>query len=780
MFVAMVGIVVLFGWAWNIEILKSLLPGLVSMKANTALGFLFSGVTLYLLAVHQSSALTRALRRLLIGSLTLLGIVTLAEYAGGWDFGIDKLLFSDQHLEAFTVYQGRMSLFTALCFSLLGFAMMLVELRRHWVIAQTLALLSLVLPILSLGGYMFGNLTFLTLGNSSTLAVHTAGTFLLVIANLMGLTKSHGLLARWQASFLKISATAVLLVTLLAASAIFFGIETRKQASEDAARAYQDIAQLEDIAADAQQFRQTILNAAQTETITQNEIPILDRASGNYLKAESMATRNALQNSKFNNLKSICYKLNSLTIAIISARHHQAGESTMAIWTTGGGDQQVQQLDSLTHSLIKAKLDQLKTNLDVLNTETSAASLASGIAMSFALLTLLIGGIRLRRELIDRKLAELQAQENQMRFEATFDQAAVGIAHVAPDGQWLRVNDKTCQIVGYSREELLRITFQEITHPDDLDADMRFVQQVLSGEIAHYTMAKRYLHRTGKIVWIRLTVSLTRKKDGQPDYFISVIEDINQAKLADLELKRLHLQANELMGQQVVAQTIMALAHELNQPLNAAASYSEAALRLLKTNATDTNRLTEVLRLNVAEIRQAGEVLKDLLHNTHSDEEDSEPIELNSTLNEAVRMFQRELYEQPPSIQLETAGGEIHVSAKKLVLEKVLMNLLWNAYQASLSGTDEHIPANILIRITPAAETVVVSVIDQGTPLAPTVAEKLFSPFFTTKVHGVGMGLTISRALIESYQGTLWYEPVNGQTAFHFSILPANKPYTTP
>lgn len=121
-------------------------------------------------------------------------------------------------------------------------------------------------------------------------------------------------------------------------------------------------------------------------------------------------------------------------------------------------------------------------------------------------------------------------------FEATFEQAAVGIALVSPDGHWLRVNQKFCEIVGYGKKDFLTGTFLDITHPDDLAEDLVEVNRLLAGEIATYSLEKRYHHKNGGVVWANLTVALVRKADGTPDYFISVIEDIQTRKQAELAL----------------------------------------------------------------------------------------------------------------------------------------------------------------------------------------------------------------------------------------------------
>lgn len=141
--------------------------------------------------------------------------------------------------------------------------------------------------------------------------------------------------------------------------------------------------------------------------------------------------------------------------------------------------------------------------------------------------------------LLEMTLEQTEAlKESEQRFRATFNQAAVGIAHVGLNGQWLMVNQKLCEIVGYSPEELLKITFQDITYPEDLNSDLNYVSQVLAGQIPTYSMEKRYIRKDGSVIWINLTVSLVREDTGEPKYFISVVEDIHQRKLSETALKR--------------------------------------------------------------------------------------------------------------------------------------------------------------------------------------------------------------------------------------------------
>ncbi len=140
----------------------------------------------------------------------------------------------------------------------------------------------------------------------------------------------------------------------------------------------------------------------------------------------------------------------------------------------------------------------------------------------------------------------LALQESEERFRATFEQAAVGIAHVATDGKWLMVNQKLYELLGYTREELLERTFQDITYPEDLDTYMEYVRQMLADEIQTYSMEKRYIRKGGSPIWINLTVSLVREtllpgqatQKDKPKYFIAVIENIAGRKQAEEALNR--------------------------------------------------------------------------------------------------------------------------------------------------------------------------------------------------------------------------------------------------
>jgi PAS domain S-box-containing protein len=368
-----------------------------------------------------------------------------------------------------------------------------------------------------------------------------------------------------------------------------------------------------------------------------------------------------------------------------------------------------------------------------------------------------------------RKLADQQLRESEEVNRATFEQAAAGIAHVGTDGRWLRVNDKLCAILGYSREELLQMTFQDITHPNDPETDLNYVRQMLAGEIQTYSAENRYIRKDGSLVWINLTVSLVRTAAGEPKHFISVVEDITERKGAEEEMQRLRLQ---LWHADRVAQTgaiTASLAHELNQPLTGILSTAQAGLRFLASGKTDPTLTHEILTNIVHDTKRAGAVINGLRAMLRRKETQREPLSLADTIREILHLLHSELVSRQVEYRLQVES-DCQVLADKAQIQQVLLNLIMNALEAMQSQPLERRRLELTFGRTSAGEAQV-AVRDSGPGIASDQQEKLFLAFWTTKPQGMGIGLSISYSIIESHGGRLWCanNPDGGAT-FHFTV----------
>ncbi|MGV8992123.1 MAG: PAS domain S-box protein [Thiobacillus sp.] len=202
-----------------------------------------------------------------------------------------------------------------------------------------------------------------------------------------------------------------------------------------------------------------------------------------------------------------------------------------------------------------------------------------------------VGGIVIFSEdITERIVSEKALRDSEARFAATFDQAAVGIAIVSPEGHWLRVNQKLCDIVGYDEPALLSKTFQDITHPDDLDIDLGYVRQMLAQVISNYSMEKRYIRKDGSLIWINQTVSLVWKPNGEPDYFISVVENIHARKLGEDALHESETRFRHLFEQNPVPMLV----------------YERGSLHMLAVNAAFVRHYgyshDEVLKMRLTDL----------------------------------------------------------------------------------------------------------------------------------------------------------------------------------
>ena len=200
-------------------------------------------------------------------------------------------------------------------------------------------------------------------------------------------------------------------------------------------------------------------------------------------------------------------------------------------------------------------------------------------------------------DITERKQAEDTLRESEERFSSAFEQAPIGVALVSPDGRWLKVNRALCDLVGYSEAELLARTFQDITHPEDLESDLENVRRIIAGETRSYQMEKRYVHAGGHLVTVLLNVSLVRDRQGQPRYFISQIQDITERKLAEQALRtstdeisrtNLALQAEVVertraedaadAANRSKSEFLANMSHEIRTPLNGVVGMTELVL----------------------------------------------------------------------------------------------------------------------------------------------------------------------------------------------------------
>jgi PAS domain S-box-containing protein len=204
--------------------------------------------------------------------------------------------------------------------------------------------------------------------------------------------------------------------------------------------------------------------------------------------------------------------------------------------------------------------------------------------------------------------SDVTLRQSEERFRSMFELAAIGIAQIAPDGKVLRVNQRFTDILGYTRDELTTVTFRDITHPDDLGASDRFVQEMLEGDRDNFSTEKRYCRKDGSIVWANLSVALVRNESNGPLYFIAVIEDISQRRHAEDLLNEEQGVLRRLIELQEAERRLVA--HDIHDGFAQDVVGAQMQLQGVlgdptsETNHADLRRIVEIMNKAIKECRR--------------------------------------------------------------------------------------------------------------------------------------------------------------------------------
>ena len=351
-------------------------------------------------------------------------------------------------------------------------------------------------------------------------------------------------------------------------------------------------------------------------------------------------------------------------------------------------------------------------------------------------------------DITEHAKAEEALQQSESRFRVIFDQAAAGVNLVSLDGQFLRVNRRYCEITGYSEEELLRLRFRDITHPDDMADDRERARRLLDGETDTASVDKRYIRKDGSAVWVHTTSSLLRSASGEALHFVSLVEDITERKRAEEEKVKLEEQLRHAQKMESLGRLAGGVAHDFNNHLTVITGYCDMLLMRLEPG--------DPQRAEVEEIRAAGDraatLTQQLLAFSRRQIAEPKPLNLNDVISEGGKMLRRLIGEDIEiETRLDTAAGV--VIADRGQMNQVLMNLVINARDAMPSGgkiviettNADFTPGSAeLPKDATAGAYVALYLSDTGVGMDPETLQHIFEPFFTTKGAGIGTGLGLS------------------------------------
>ena len=357
------------------------------------------------------------------------------------------------------------------------------------------------------------------------------------------------------------------------------------------------------------------------------------------------------------------------------------------------------------------------------------------------------------------KQEEEALEKSEARFRSYFDLHLHGIAITSVTKGWMQVNDKLCLMLGYSRDEIIRMTWTEMTHPDDLAADLEQFELVLSGKIEQYTMDKRFIRKDGSIVWTSLGVGCVRTSDGSVDYIIALLVDINDRKQAENAVKVKNVELERFTR---------AVSHDLKSPLVTIRTFLGHLIEDMA--AGDKTKVAQDLAFVHSSAEKMNALLDDLLKLS----------QVGSIINPSVEASFQDIAQEALVLtagRIDKRGVRVEVTEKlvmlygdRMRLVEVFQNLIDNAVKFMGEQTEP------LIQI--GAETKhgesIFFVRDNGMGIDLRHKDRLFLLFerFNPEIKGTGLGLALVKRIVEMHGGRVWAESegLGKGSCFWFSL----------
>ena len=311
--------------------------------------------------------------------------------------------------------------------------------------------------------------------------------------------------------------------------------------------------------------------------------------------------------------------------------------------------------------------------------------------------------------------------------------------------------------------------FTAFTDPEDAEADWSLFSDLLSGKHDHYHLEKRYRRKGGALVWGDLTVYIVRDDRGQAMFSIGMVQDITDRKRAEAALQEARAELAHVARVTTLGELAASIAHEINQPLAAIVADAEASLHWLAADPPDIDSVREAPAGVASDGHRAAEVIQRIRALCRRTDPQRDRLDINDVIREVVLLARHEVLGHRVSLRTDLASALPTVLGDRVQLQQVMINLVINGMEAMAPVTDR--PRELLIRSQYEADQVLLAVQDSGTGIDPDNADRMFGAFFTTKPSGMGIGLSISRSIIEAHGGRLWASPNAGPGAtFQFSL----------
>jgi PAS domain S-box-containing protein len=376
----------------------------------------------------------------------------------------------------------------------------------------------------------------------------------------------------------------------------------------------------------------------------------------------------------------------------------------------------------------------------------------------------IIGASKIARDITEQKRAEDALRESEERFKAIFNQVVSGISQTDLDGRFVLVNDRFCQIVGRTKEELMTLRMQDITHPADLPENIELFQRLVRDGVA-FEIEKRYVRPDGSDVWVHNSASVVTDRGGRPQYAIADVVDISARKQAEELIRRSNIklkQANDNLQQFAYSMT-----HDLQEPLRMMACYSDLLLKKFKDKLDgEADTFVQFIREGAYRMQM---LIQDLLQYTQLELGEgvaNKPVDCDAALKVALTNLTSAIQQSGAVVTSEplptVLGQDIH-------FVQLFQNLVGNAIKYRREE-----PPTVHVAAEQRDGVWRFSIRDNGVGIEPQYATSIFGLFqrLEKDTRGTGIGLAICAKVVERHGGQIWVESEVGRGSTFFFTIP--------
>jgi PAS domain S-box-containing protein len=404
-------------------------------------------------------------------------------------------------------------------------------------------------------------------------------------------------------------------------------------------------------------------------------------------------------------------------------------------------------------------LTTVKRTVDMLQTELN--SQASDISE-------LTNGLIASRQSLREGLLALQISER--RWQGFYENTAVGIALIDADGKIMKANPALLQMLGYSPQEILEVSLVDISEASERATTRDNVYSLLQGLRGYYQLQKRYVRRDGSFLWAKVCASVIPVVDREGPRIAVIVEDLSAQKSAEDALAKTQADLARVSRLTTMGELVASIAHEVNQPLAAIVTNSQAALRWLEREEPDYQEVVAALQRVQRDASHAGNVITRIRGFLKKEGLKRERVDISGMIDALVQMLQRRLNQAAVNVEVRIAPKLPDLYGDQVQLQQVILNLLVNAIDAIRHQCGRC--CRIIVNVRENGDgSILFSVEDSGGGVPVELVATIFEPFNSTKSDGLGMGLAISKTIVENHGGILWLDASSEQGArFAFSI----------